>query len=57
MVLDLECGVLSPANALEETQGNRMQLSKWLFFPDTKTNSPALVNNAKGSLTISLCPV
>lgn len=33
-----------------------MQLPKWLFFPDTKTNSPTLVNNAKGSLTIGLCP-
>lgn len=33
-----------------------MQLPKWLFFPDTKTNSPTLVNNAEGSLTIGLCP-
>lgn len=26
------------------------------FLPDTKTNSPTLVSNAKGSLTIGLCP-
>lgn len=32
-----------------------MQLPQRLFFRDTKTNSPTLVNNAKGSLTIGLC--
>lgn len=56
MVLDSGWGILSPANAFEETRGKRMQLSKRLFFPDTKTNSPTLVSNAKGSLTIGLCP-
>lgn len=55
MVLDFECGILSPANALEETQGNNV-ITQPAVLPGYQNKFSRLVNNAERSLTIGLCP-